>query len=66
MPVHKIEISQPAKRVLHTDITFSIHSDDTYLGELRVSKGTVDWRAPRARSAKQITWERFAKIMSEQ
>jgi hypothetical protein len=63
MPQHKIEISQPPKSILHSDVTFSVYSDDVLLGELRISKGSIDWRPPHARKAVQRRWERFARMM---
>lgn len=65
MPRHKIEMSQPAKTVLHSDITFDIYSDDKKLGSVRISKGTIDWAASRSRTFKKIEWERFARLMTE-
>lgn len=60
MPRHRIEISQPPKTVLHSDVVFTIWSDDTKLGELEISKGSVDWKSAKRRRAKQISWERLA------
>jgi hypothetical protein len=63
MPVHKIEMSQPSKAVLHNDVTFEIFSDEEKLGTLKVSKGGADWTPSRRHNAKTITWETFAKAM---
>jgi hypothetical protein len=63
MPVHKIEMSQPAKAVLHSDITFDILSDGQKLGSMRISKGSIDWTPKGKHAAKSITWERFAAAM---
>ena len=63
VPRHRIDVRQPAKAVLHSDITFDIYSDDTLLGELRISKGTIDWRPPKRQRAIKRTWESFARLM---
>lgn len=63
MPSHKIEVSQPSKTVLHSDISFSVLSDGALLGELRISKGSIDWRPANRRSAIRMKWERFAQLM---
>ena len=44
MPQHEIEIEIPAKAVLHKDVTFTIKSDGAKLGQLRISKGSIDWQ----------------------
>lgn len=44
MPKHDVEMSIPTtKVVLSADVVFDIRSDDEKLGELRISKGTIDW-----------------------
>ena len=63
MPTHKIEVAQPPKTVLNNDVRFSIYSDGELLGELMVSKGSIDWRPPRAQYIRRMRWERFARIM---
>jgi len=65
MAIHKIEMSQPAKQVLHTDVTFDIYSDGEKLGTMRISKGTLDWTPKNKQRPKKIRWERFAAIMDE-
>lgn len=64
MPIHKIEMSQPSKTVLYSDITFGIYSGGKKLGSVRISKGTIDWAPSRSRTFKKMTWERFASIMN--
>ena len=66
MPTHRIEVSQPPKSVLHSDITLSIYSDKKFLGEIRISKGSIDWRSPYRQRARRIRWEKFAQMMDEQ
>jgi hypothetical protein len=66
MPRHKIEISQPPKSVLHSDIVFTIWSDATKLGELKISKGSADWRPANKRQAKRVPWERLAQLLNEE
>ena len=50
MPSHDVEMSIPTtKVVLHADVVFEIRSDDEKLGELRVSKGSIDWYPAKAK-----------------
>lgn len=63
MAEHRIEINQPAKQVLHSDISFSVYSDGLALGELKISKGTIDWRPAGHQKSVKWSWELFARAM---
>jgi hypothetical protein len=65
MAEHRIEIHQPPKEVLHSNVSLIVYSDNAALGELKVSKGTIDWRPAGHTKSVQWTWERFAKVMSQ-
>ena len=54
------------KVVLHADVVFEIRSDDEKLGELRVSKGSIDWYPSNARIPVKPTWEQFDRFMRDQ
>jgi hypothetical protein len=64
MPRHRIEIEQPSKVVMHSDVSFVVFSDDERLGQLSISKGTIDWTPARRRKAISMSWEKFAQIMA--
>ncbi len=64
MPRHKIVLKQPASQALNSDISFDIYSNESLLGELKISKGSIDWRAASQRSAKKMTWEEFARLVA--
>lgn len=63
MPRHDIEAKLPAHRVVNTDLSVVIKSDGKTLGELRISKGTIDWRASKHQGAVTMRWETFARLM---
>jgi hypothetical protein len=66
MPRHDVEMSIPTtKMVLHADVVFEVRSDDEKLGELRVSKGGVDWIPANARIPARLSWEQFDRAMDE-
>lgn len=65
MAVHRIEINQPPKQVLHSDISFTVYSDGAALGELKISKGTIDWRPAGHKKSVKWSWEKFAKVMAD-
>jgi len=66
MPIHDVEMSIPTtKVVLHADVVFEVRSDGEKLGELRISKGTIDWAPALARNPAQLSWEQFDRLMRE-
>jgi hypothetical protein len=65
VPEHRVEIVQPPKQVINSDFTFIVYSDDLKLGELRISKGTVDWRPGRGKNVVRKSWEQFARLMED-
>jgi len=60
---HEIDIAIPPRIVLHKDVNFVIKSDGIKLGELRISKGTIDWRPGNKKKVVRLSWERFDKLM---
>lgn len=65
MARHRIVVEQPPKVVLHRDVTFSVYSDEAKLGELRISKGSIDWVPAGQRRAYWFPWERFDEVIQE-
>jgi hypothetical protein len=63
MATHVIEVELPAKVVLHKDVRFTIRSDGAKLGELHISKGTIDWLPANKQSAISLSWEKFAELV---
>jgi hypothetical protein len=63
LPQHRIEVTQPPKRVLNSDVRFTIYSDDQRLGELSISRGSIDWRPANRRKPIRRSWEWFAQAM---
>ena len=67
MPTHDVEMSIPTtKVVLHADVVFEIRSDGEKLGELRISKGTIDWVPSNAKIPLRLSWEQFDRLMRAQ
>ncbi len=66
LPKHDVEMSIPTtKVVLSADVVFEIRSDGDKLGELRISKGTIDWAPSNSKIPTQLTWEQFDQLMRE-
>jgi hypothetical protein len=66
VPEHRITV-HPSKPldVLNTDLIIEVHSDHEKLGELRVSKGSLDWVPRGHRQVLRLEWERFDSVMRE-
>jgi hypothetical protein len=65
MPRHEIEASLPAHRIVNTDVTIIVNSDGKRLGELLISRGSIDWRPSKkwTTSTCRLTWEQFDAFM---
>lgn len=65
MPHHEIEASLPAHRIVNTDLTIIVNSDGKRLGELLISRGSIDWRPSKKWTAStcRLTWEQFDTFM---
>ncbi len=65
MAQHRVEVHQPSRVVLNSDVSFDVWRDDEKLGELRVSKGSIDWRGGNKKKVVRKTWEQFARLMED-
>ena len=45
------------------DVTFRVHDGTTYLGDVTISQGGIDWRKSHARSSVKKGWLDFDKLM---
>lgn len=66
MPQHEVRMQVPARtQVVNSDVVFAVYADKKKLGDLKISKGTIDWKPTRRQNALQLTWEQFDQRMSE-
>ncbi len=66
MPEHRISVRlSRAVDVQSADLVVEVDSDDTKLGELRISRGTIDWVPRNHAHAYRLEWERFDEVMRE-
>ena len=63
MPRHHIEISLPTKPLKNVDTTIRIWSGVEKLGEMRISKGSLDWLPAGAQKPRRITGEDLAFLL---
>jgi len=60
---HEIRMHLPTAEIVNRDVTFFIYRNGRKLGELKVSRGSLDWIPPNKRRGHRISWENFAAFM---
>jgi hypothetical protein len=63
MATHEVTVDLPTRMVLHSDVTFVVWSDEAKLGELQISKGSIDWLPGNGRTRYRMRWEKFDEVM---
>ena len=66
MAIHAITVhpSRPLE-VVNADLIVEVTSDEEKLGQLQVSRGTIDWVPRGHKSAISLSWERFDQLMRD-
>lgn len=64
--MHKIAFQQSTRDVLNSDMTFTVHRNGEKFGELKISKGTIDWKPKSKQRAIKWSWDKFAATMETQ
>ena len=65
MPRHTVQLRIPRQiEVQNTDIEVDVYSNDSKLGTLKISKGSIDW-TPSGNHVNHVVmpWEDFADLM---
>jgi hypothetical protein len=66
MATHRITVHPSKPLVVESaDLVIEVISDDQKLGELRVSRGSVDWVPYKSPYARRLEWEEFDELMRE-
>ena len=66
MATHRVIMRQPSEQIVNTDIEFIIREGNSKLGELHVSKGSIEWLPSNGRYKRRMSWSKFARIMQEE
>ncbi len=67
MPEHRISVTPSrALEVVNADLVIEVQADEEKFGELRISRGSIDWVPRSHRIATSLTWEQFDRLMAEQ
>ncbi|MGQ0832802.1 MAG: hypothetical protein ACT4OV_14115 [Microthrixaceae bacterium] len=66
MATHRINV-HPSKplEVDSADLVIEVISDDAKLGELRVSRGSIDWVPRSHHTSFSLEWEGFDRLMQD-
>lgn len=60
---HKISMQQPKENIINKDVVFTVRKNGKKLGELRISKGTLEWKPRSSPYTNYMTWSDFSAIM---
>ena len=60
---HKISMQQPKDNIVNKDVVFTVKKNGKKLGELRVSKGALEWKPRNSTYSNYRNWSDFAEIM---
>jgi hypothetical protein len=60
---HEIRVKLPPAEVLNRDVTFVIREDGRKLGELKVSRGALEWKPRNQQRHFRCRWRDFAEFM---
>jgi hypothetical protein len=66
MASHKLIMRQPNQTEVSSDIEFIIKENGRKIGELHVSKGSIEWLPSNGRYKRRMRWSKFAEIMAQE
>ena len=66
MASHKVIMRQPNQTEVSSDVEFIIKENGRKIGELHVSKGSIEWLPSNGRYKRRMRWSKFAEIMAQE
>lgn len=66
MATHKVTMRQPTEIEVNTDVEFVIRENGRKIGELHVSKGSIEWLPSNGRYKRRMRWSKFAELMHQE
>ena len=66
MATHRVIMRQPSEQIVSVDVEFIIREGGKKLGELHVSKGSIEWLPSNGRYKRRMSWSKFANMMQEE
>jgi hypothetical protein len=65
MAKHDVEFSVPLRPLGNADIEFTVYRDGDKFGDLRVSKGAIEWIPYDKTYGTKFTWAQFDRLAGE-
>ena len=65
MAEHDIYFEIPSGTLKNKDAIFEIYSDNEKLGNLKVSKGSIEWVPANHTNGYHLAWETFGELMEK-
>ena len=66
MAEHTVKVKLPRRvEVLSKDLEVEVRSDGDFIGTLKISKGSLDWRDASDQLSRVFDWEQFQKLALE-
>jgi|CXWL01.1.fsa_nt_gi hypothetical protein len=65
MARHDVRFNIPERKLGNSDIEFTVYSDDTRLGVLKISKGALVWRSANKKRGHIVAWDTFDRLARE-
>ncbi len=66
MATHKVTMRQPTEIEVNTDVEFVIRENGRKIGELHVSKGSIELLPSNGRYKRRMRWSKFAELMRDE
>jgi hypothetical protein len=66
MATHKVTMRQPTEIEVNADVEFVIRENGRKIGELHVSKGSIEWLPSNGRYKRRMRWSKFAELMRDE
>jgi hypothetical protein len=66
MATHKVTMRQPTEIEVNADVEFVIRENGRKIGELHVSKGSIEWLPSNGRYKRRMRWSKFAELMRQE
>jgi hypothetical protein len=57
---------QPTEIEVSSDIEFVVRENGRKIGELHVSKGSIEWLPSNGRYKRRMRWSKFAELMRDE
>jgi hypothetical protein len=62
---HQVKFSVPERKLGRSDVEFKVWQDDSLLGTLKVSRGSIVWFPSNTTYGYKTSWEKFDEVMKK-